>query len=1070
MQLTSKRVAGVTALIMAMATSAIVPGGVAAARPDHDSRSVSESSRGLSQRDHELLREAKQRGRTTVQVLLATRPGKSALAIKQLADAGVKVKRQANDLGYIRAEVDVDKVDELVGLSSIQALDVDGRIRHDIEPAGIANPIPQQPPNATTPRVNSYLPVGDTGAVQFVDAHPTWDGRGTTIAILDTGIDVDHPALARTTTGERKIVDWIVTTDGGFTNGVNNDDDPTWVLTEPGIPVEYQPPLAQGNLRFGVFDERDPRLAAEFRRDVNRDGNPEGSSAKIGVAWDPTTGTVWVDGNQDKDFSNDRPMQEYKVRYDVGTFGSDNPETPIREAVPFVVQIDPESQSVNIGIVASSHGTHVAGIAAGNGLFGGAMSGAAPGAKLASIRTCTWEECRDHSVIEAAIYSAQVVNADVLNMSFGPWLSLNDGSDAIAEIFNRITDTYGVQIVVSAGNSASGTNSVIQTSVPDKVFSVGASATRATFLSNYGIDMPAEDNLLSFTAYGPREDGGFKPDFVAPGSAISAVPTWQQPAGLYALPPGYAHFNGTSMSAPQAAGATALLFSAAKATGVGHKPSALRQAILSSARFLADYQAHAQGAGLIQVGEAWKVLSHNPNASDIRSSVPVRTALSDHLPTPGIGVGIFDREGVRAGDQYVREYKFTRYSGPDEPVAYQLSWLNNDGTFESATSITLAKAIPVTVPVTVRPSRAGIHSAILRLNDPTTVGFEYQTLNTVIAAEDFGVNRFTISQEGKVGRGRLDSYYFRVTPNIKALKVELDGGGTAPGAGQIRFLTFHPYGVTGEPFTPNSSYCYNPPAAAFCGGSPTSRTLNSPTPGVWEITVDARRSSDAILAPYKLTVTALGIAVNPELDVIEEAVKGIGIHREWALVNKASPFLGKAVGGSLGSARMTTGIIRENERREFEVSVPAGSTEIRARLSNARADIASDLDLAVFDCTSGACEVVGNPLVEGAMSEEVIIESPAAGKWVVQVHGYDLSQESTTFDLLDVVTNPVFGSLTVEDSDASRPTGAAWTAQGVVTAGVAPEAGRVLFGRIKVLADGKAVAGSGDVIIRAVLS
>ena len=53
--------------------------------------------------------------------------------------------------------------------------------------------------------------------------------------------------------------------------------------------------------------------------------------------------------------------------------------------MPFVVQTDGKNKFVNIGIVSGAHGSHVAGIAAGNSLFGGAMSGAAPGAKIVSV-------------------------------------------------------------------------------------------------------------------------------------------------------------------------------------------------------------------------------------------------------------------------------------------------------------------------------------------------------------------------------------------------------------------------------------------------------------------------------------------------------------------------------------------------------------------------------------------------------------------------------------------------------------------------------------------------------------
>jgi len=61
------------------------------------------------------------------------------------------------------------------------------------------------PPGAGTPPQNPYMPTRDIGAPQFVAAHPTWDGRGVKIGILDTGIDLLTPELqtAKTQAGRR---------------------------------------------------------------------------------------------------------------------------------------------------------------------------------------------------------------------------------------------------------------------------------------------------------------------------------------------------------------------------------------------------------------------------------------------------------------------------------------------------------------------------------------------------------------------------------------------------------------------------------------------------------------------------------------------------------------------------------------------------------------------------------------------------------------------------------------------------------------------------------------------------
>ena len=48
--------------------------------------------------------------------------------------------------------------------------------------------------------------------------------------------------------------------------------------------VTYTAP-SNGSYRIGVFNERDTRLGGEIGSDVNRDGNPTGSSGLFAVLW-----------------------------------------------------------------------------------------------------------------------------------------------------------------------------------------------------------------------------------------------------------------------------------------------------------------------------------------------------------------------------------------------------------------------------------------------------------------------------------------------------------------------------------------------------------------------------------------------------------------------------------------------------------------------------------------------------------------------------------------------------------------------------------------------------------------
>ena len=149
-----------------------------------------------------------------------------SIKLRRTSPLGGQIQFRDDSLGYLRVSVAVGQVKAVAALASVQSVDVDETLPLPDprpEPEASAPTQPQAPPGAATPRDNAYLPIGDTGAAQFTAAHPTWDGRGVTIGVVDLGITLDHPSLLTTSTGERKVVDWVTGTDP-FT-----DDDPTWL-------------------------------------------------------------------------------------------------------------------------------------------------------------------------------------------------------------------------------------------------------------------------------------------------------------------------------------------------------------------------------------------------------------------------------------------------------------------------------------------------------------------------------------------------------------------------------------------------------------------------------------------------------------------------------------------------------------------------------------------------------------------------------------------------------------------------------------------------------------------------
>ena len=1029
----------------------------------------------LSKEERAAVAKARAEGKDTVILLFATQPGQAKTVVDGLEALGAKVGYRDDQLGYVRATVPVDNADKAAALSGVAAADVDTTVPlPDPRPEGASPVEPQPAPGAATPRVNPYMPTQDTKAAQFVNAHPTWDGRGVTIGIVDTGISLDHPSLTTTSTGERKIVDWVTGTDP------IGDNDPTWINMQEQVSGAsftwngnaYTAPAA-GSYRIGSINERDTRLGGELGNDLNRDGNPAGSSGVFAILWNPTTNQVWVDTNQNRSFADQSAMTDYAKSFDVGFFGTDNPATAVAERLPFVVQTDGKNKYVNIGIVAGAHGSHVAGIAAGNKLFGGQMSGAAPGAKIVSSRACLFVAgCTAHALFEGMIFVAKQKNVDVINMSIGGLPALNAGQNARCALYDRLIEQSNVQMFISMGNDGPGVNTAGDPGLCGKVLGLGAYITSDTYQRDYGAPQPFTDNLHYFSSRGPREDGGFSPELVAPGAAISSTPMWQPGgplAGTYALPPGYSLFNGTSMAAPQATGVGALLVSAAKQAGAQHQPAQIRQALISSARYLTEgnrFKAYDQGMGLIDVEAAWDLLKTNIKTVDITGTVPTNTILSGFLSPPGVGTGIYDREGVNAGESYTRTYTFTRNDGPGGAVTYNVGWVGNDGTFSAPSSISLGKGSPATLVVTVNPA-AGDHSAILTLDDPSTTGIDYATMNTVIAPMTFSAaNNYSQSVTSTIARGQTKHYFFRVPAGAPAFKVDLAGGGDAAGAGAIRFLRWHPFG---QGIDSNAvSNCYNGAPGGCTTGSPTSRSVTNPQAGVWEVSVDARRNSDNMTgANFTLTASILGASVSPNPDVIASATVGVPVARSYTLTNLFGAFTGRAVGTALGSARIATPTIAHLAQQQFTTTIPAGATSFRATIGSP-SDPAADLDLFVFNCTSGTCVLAGQS-ADGDSEESVTINNPAAGAWVVLVDGFNVPAGSTTYKYIDVFrTTTAQGTIAVTDANALRAAGTSWTVPASVTANAVPASGRVLYGNVEVRTDQNVLVGSGDVIVQSV--
>jgi subtilisin family serine protease len=208
------------------------------------------------------------------------------------------------------------------------------------------------------------------------------------------------------------------------------------------------------------------------------------------------------------------------------------------------------------------HGTHVGGIVAAGRNNDVGIDGVANGVRIMSVRAVPNGDERDKDVANAIRYAVDN-GADVINMSFGKAYSPHK---AVVDAAVRYADSLGVLMVHAAGNDGENVDST--SNYPTRRYLDGGTAQ--LWIEVGASSWKGKPNLVApFSNYGEETV-----DVFAPGRAI------------YSTVPGneYERNDGTSMAAPMVSGVAALIM----AYYPGLTPKQVRRIILDTAASYED--------------------------------------------------------------------------------------------------------------------------------------------------------------------------------------------------------------------------------------------------------------------------------------------------------------------------------------------------------------------------------------------------------------------------------------------------------------------------------------------------
>lgn len=853
----------------------------------------------------------------------------------------------------------------------------------------------------------TFLSLRNTGVEAFQNEHPEYDGRGTIILILDTGVDMGVDGLTQTSTGEVKVIDVQDFTGQGdinfFEADIEEENDSLFFIND-----EQKLKIAGGNnLTFkanedeyfiGVIKESLWLNSGSKADDIN--GNGSKNDNFHFVTFKVENENYWVlylDINADGDLSNDTPIRSYKEKFDAISIPYENGLAKFTMAL----NIFPEKSLVSFYFDDGSHGTHCAGISAGNRIGNSELFGVAPGAYVMGLKLgnnnlsggATVAESMKKAYLYADKISKEREEPCIINMSFGIGSEIEGQSDMEKFLEELVEENPYLYIASSNGNEGPGISTSGMPSASSAIFSSGAVLSEEVGNNLYGTTLH-KDIILHFSSRGGEVS---KPDVVAPGACVSTVPNFSRGDAFW----------GTSMASPYSAGVMAVILGAAKVEFPDIKiPSQLLYKILrESAIPMEGYTFVDQGNGLINIDGAYNLLKKYIANGEIKKfETYTTTSLAANMPMS------------LAPNLYIRD---ASYISPDESFAFKVkrnNYINSDKFYRiyNLTSnanwlklvqkkVHIRNNQSVTINVNIEDSifaTPGLYNATIEATRAdNSKAHEFELMATIIVPLEFNTsnNYSHCFDQEKIQPGMHKRYFLKIPAGSSNLNISVSSGKKE--FTDIRFYLHDPDGRQKE---------YGKLSAKSDDGEKNTY-INDLSAGVYEFIVLGQFTSDKE-SRYNLEFEVDGINISGH--AIKDNKVNITNHFSKA---KSYSVSGKILGFTKTNIVNMTG----EETRKISFKLNKGETKKTFKLSLAKEvfNKVTDFALMIYNKDGKAVKNSGLAYKDGSITIKNTGEEDFEEYTFVMIPGFANAPSDISFKLTEKTYLDDVSDITVKSNN-----------------------------------------------------